>query len=175
MFMLSERVRDAEAAGRPEPPKTGTVDTSLRARVGGRVAGGGSRRVGLTGWIGSGRVTQVAPESTPKGWDAVCVRFLRTQQRAESQCRNLFYPVHGLLDWSGFCILLGLWGLGWFCCLCVDSFVIVIQVSLIVSVSLDRFLLFVHCVSAFWVGVWFTYLFSMESLILAQDERWRRA
>jgi hypothetical protein len=42
---------------------------------------------------------------------------------------------------------LGLWGLGWFCCLCVDSFVIVIQVSLIVSVSLDRFLLFVLCAS----------------------------
>ena len=126
----------------------------------------------LTRWIWSGKVAQVAPEAWPKGQAAVCVRFLRTQQRAESQCRKMHYP----RAWASDDCLPGafLEGFWWVvvCCLCSDSFEIFTDdkpVIGFVSDSKDRFS---DCRLTGFPGLSY---FSTESLILAQDERWRRA
>ncbi|MEV0804695.1 hypothetical protein AB0I34_43875, partial [Kribbella sp. NPDC050281] len=52
---------------------------------------------------------------------AVCARFLRTQQRAESQCRKMHYPRSRALDGLS---ALGLLILEWLvvCCSVADSF-----------------------------------------------------
>ena len=92
----------------------------------------GNRRTDPRGPTAAERGVQLdkPPEMKPERVESLCVRSLRTQQRAESQCQvcDPFVGFFGLMD--------------------------------VASVS-SRF------------SAW--YQASTESLILAQDERWRRA
>jgi hypothetical protein len=54
MFFLLERVRDAKAAGRSEPPKANAAGPSLTARLGNEVTGGGVRNSRVD-WLGLNR------------------------------------------------------------------------------------------------------------------------
>src|SRR3954463_6632766 len=87
--------------------------------------------------VETGVVLDIQPGTTPGRAEFLCVRSLRTQQRAESQCQ-VITPCRGSSDsWWGFLWLIE-----------IES-----------------------------ANSWFSAAIksSTESLILAQDERWRRA
>ena len=111
----------------------------------------------------------VALESGPVvGWVMVCVRFLRTQQRVKNRCQ---------LPRGGVAVIVLC---GWLWLFCFDY-------PLVDNVQTVDFLLVVLAQSGFqipFVGIVFLgrsllggwgVITSTESLILAQDERWRRA
>ena len=84
----------------------------------------------------TGVVLDILPGAEPVRVEFLCVRSLRTQQRAESQCQ-VIPRVRALCSWQGFLWLID-----------IES-------------ASSRFSAAIKS--------------STESLILAQDERWRRA
>jgi hypothetical protein len=92
----------------------------VRVSVAETRGGTGSKVADLTGCERNSNVWRVAPELNTRVWSAVCVRFLRTQQRAESQCRNLAFTRFTALDDSSTLGLDGFWVLG--CLLFVFGF-----------------------------------------------------
>ncbi len=121
-----------------------------------------------------GSFTGLAPKRCSSSCVAVCVRFLRTQQRVNDRCQ-----VFALVSGCFLCRLVWGWlGVGVFISLVelddqlflswLFDFCRVSGPSWVQSLPAGCVPCFLGCVV---VGVWT----STESLILAQDERWRRA
>jgi len=91
MSFLLERSA-GRGSGRPSdklPEGLGSRNTPWRVSGIESRRGTGSKRADLTGSGRNSKVWRVAPELRTRVRSAVCVRFLRTQQRAESQCRKM--------------------------------------------------------------------------------------
>ena len=91
-------------------------------------------------------------------------RILRTQQRALSQCHFLGMD-QGFVSWFVSCFFPLIDGSCDACCVCCGGLSVI-------GFCVDFFGCACVCIV---VWVWVCLIFSMESLILAQDERWRRA
>ena len=159
-----------EGAGHRKGPGQGRSRQPLSGQPGARAARSGGMLAGhpgtlplvktrgtrLTGTGSPGKLCGL-PRIQAEACGMVCVRFLRTQQRAKSQC-TCITPSAGAGPVTAWFLVCG-------CQDRLEGRVFRFEGLLLVSV-------------ACWLGfarLVVAYRHSTESLILAQDERWRRA